>query len=84
MRTLIQGTDLVAGARLVYELHRRSEVRNKARQRKRPGPIPTWDELGHAEQRRHVDAHAALRSYYDAGRALPREVAIRPTGDNRP
>ena len=66
--------DLVAGARRVYDLHRKSEARR--RRSRDAGPIPAWDDLSPEARRRLVEYHRALRLAYDRDRPQPREVKI--------
>jgi hypothetical protein len=63
----------------VYELDRASDVR-RGRSRVR---IPTWDQLDEPTRSRLIAAYWRVRSSYDAGRTLPRELPIKQLGGGR-
>jgi len=65
--------DIEDCARRVYELARAGDT---TRRRSSEGRIPTWDELPEAARSRLIVAYWRVRSSYDVGRQLPREVRI--------
>lgn len=68
--------DLIDRARRVYDLHRRSDANSKAYQRRRLGPIPTWERLDDVTREQLMRRYAALARCYDAGRDTPTETKI--------
>lgn len=66
-------TGLEDCARRVYELHR---ARDTKRRRSHEGRIPTWDELPESARCRLIVTYWRVRSSYDIGRLIPREVRI--------